>query len=306
MHVHQQRCGVSSCEAPTHDRICPTHRDELASLLRSIATGGVLRVRIHKDWDPVARKHIAREPEYDRAPGLWEELETTLTRQAKMGRNSIPVRGTGEKGTPFHEAASDVRKQATATIRHWKAVFASANTHLSTGPTSPAAVCSWLASFPALLAQLADAVAMHADFLALAHHKHGTIPRVIDRAPDRLYLGICSGRTEDGDMCTEDVYAIEGYTHVSCRACNTTHEVAVRREKLRAAMEHVEATAVDCSRMADMWGTPVTTDRIRKWKQRGQLIPRSQDENGHPKYLMRDVFDLAAAGPKTAKDGAAA
>lgn len=306
MHVHQQRCGVSSCETPTHDRICPTHRDELASLLRSIATGGVLRVRIHKDWDPIARVHIAREPEYDRAPGLWEELETTLTRQAKMGRSGIKVRSNSHSEVSFHEDASTVKAEAMRTIRHWKAVFTAANRHLSTGPTHLPAVCTWLAGFPALLAGLTDAAVMHADLLALAHYKHGSIPRVIDRGPDRVYLGICSGRTEDGDMCTEDVYAIEGYTHVSCRACNTTHEVAVRREKLRAAMEHVEATAVDCSRMADMWGTPVTTDRIRKWKQRGQLIPRSQDENGHPKYLMRDVFDLAAAGPKTAKDGAAA
>jgi hypothetical protein len=299
-------CGVSQCGRPTQDVICSTHLHELVDALKAIATGGVHRVRIHKDWDPINRRHIEREPEYEYLPGLWEDLETTLTRQGKMGRSSVKVHGSGERGAPFHEAASDVKAMTLRAVRHWKAVFTAANPHLSAGPTETAAVCDWLAGFPALLAQLVDAANMHGDFVALAgtrEHPHGAIQHVIDRGPDRVYLGICSAPT-DTYPCSEDVYAIEGHEWAVCRGCRTEHNVAQRREALRAAMEDVRATAADCSRMADLYGTAVTRERIRKWKQRGQLVQRGTDEFGRPKYRMGDIFDLAAG--KTSKEREAA
>lgn len=287
-------CGVSQCGKPAQDNICPSCTAELVAALKAIATGGVQRVRIHRDWDPETSGYVKRE-EVDYLPGLWEDLETTLTRQAKMGGAGIKVMGSGESPTVFHEGASEVKTMAFAAIRHWKARFAHENPHLAAGPEAPADVCGWLASFPALLASLADAAAMHDDFLALAHPKYGSIQRVIDRAPDRMFLGICSAPVEGEPYpCGEDVYAWKGDMVTTCRVCRTHHDVEVRRDIMRAALERVDATAVDCSRLSATFDVDVSVDRIRQWKKRDQITVRGHDDRGRPLYRMRDVLNLAA------------
>lgn len=291
-----QVCGVSGCGRPTQDIICSDCGGDLVHALKIIATGGVHRIRHHRDWDPAAGRNVTREV-IDYHPGLWEDLETTLTRQAKLGSGRIVVKGEGETPVAFHEAASQVKGEVTDAVRYWAAAFAWANPHLAIGPSSIPDVCHWLAGFPALLAQLAAAPLMHGNFIALAGTKQkptGAMQRVIDRAPDRLYLGVCGAWIEGYDYpCTADVYALGDRDWGVCQWCRTEHNVVERRAGLRAALEDEIATAVECSRLTGIFGPEVSVELIRKWKQRGKLTPESYTPRGRPRYLMRHVLDLA-------------
>jgi hypothetical protein len=293
-------CGVSSCDYTTQDVICPESTGELVAALKAIATGGVHRIRYHRDWDMQAGQWCTKEV-VEHHPGLWEDLETTLTRQAKTGPTNPPVRGKGETPLPYHEAASEVKTQLVRAVRHWKAVFMAANPHLLDPGTSVPQVCAWLAGFPALLASLTDAPGMHSDFQALAG-KHGQIQRVINIAPDRVFLGICSAWVEGFDYpCTAEVYALEGRDWAVCAWCKTEHNVSERRGKMLEQVGREVVNSVSASRLLASFGIKVPSPTIRSWTQRRnvrgkwiepRLFPHSNDKLGKPLYLVADVHRL--------------
>lgn len=309
-------CGVSACDYTTQDTICPSCTADLVDLLKAIATGEVHRVRVHRDWDLEAGQWCTKEVvEYH--PGLWEDLETTLTRQGKVGPTNLPVRGKGETPLPFHEAASEVKTEVLRTVRHWKAVFLAANHHLTApGPAVPAS-CTWLARYPSLLASLPDASNMLGDFQHLAG-RHGAIQQVINRAPDRIYLGICSAPVEGEEFpCGNDVFALKGRDWAVCSVCKTEHEVAARRDRLLEAVGREVVNSVRASRLLASFGIRVPSPTIRSWTQRrtvrGRVIEPTlfphawtKDEKPKPLYLVNDVLDLWQTSMEKKTNGKAA
>lgn len=297
-------CGVSACDYTTQDVICTACTGELVAMLRAIATGGVRRVRIHRDWDPIRKVHIERPPVTEYHPGMWEDLETTLTRQAKVGPVNLPVRGKGESPLPFHEAASEVKTEVLRTVRHWKAVFLAANQHLMAPTSSVPASCTWLARFPSLLAALPDAPNMLGDFQRLAG-RHGAIQQVINGAPDRVFLGICSAWVEGYDFpCSAEVYALKGRDWAVCTWCKTEHNVQERRGKMLEQIGREVVNSVRASRLLASFGIKVPSPTIRSWTQRRnvrgkviepRLFPHAFDELGKPLYLVSDVHRLYVA-----------
>jgi hypothetical protein len=293
-------CGVSACDYTTQDTICPSCTADLVAMLRAIAQGGVHRIRVHRDWDPIRRVHIKRPPVTEHHPGLWEDLETTLTRQGKVGPINLPVRGKGETPLPFHEAASEVKTEVLRTVRHWKAVFLAANQHLAAPASAVPASCTWLARYPSLLAALPDAPNMLGDFQRLAG-RHGMIQQVINRAPDRIYLGICSAPVEGEEFpCGNDVFALQGRDWAVCSVCKTEHEVASRRDRLLEAVGREVVNSVRASRLLASFGIRVPSPTIRSWTQRRnvrgkwiepRLFPHSKDELGRPLYLVQHILD---------------
>jgi hypothetical protein len=285
MHHH---CGVSRCDLTTQDVLCPTHRDALVAALKAIATGGVQRIRHHRDWNPATREYATRE-EVDYYPGLWEDLETTLTRQDKIGAGQVRVRGKGDSPAAFHERASTVKADVTRAVSHWAATFAVDNPHLQARTGTLPATCAWMASFPSLLATHPESPAMLSTFTALVRH----ITHVIDRAPDRVYLGICSAPTEEFP-CAEDVWGLEGNDFAVCRSCGAQHDVQARQAALLEAVRHQDATPTEIDRsFAGYVGMKINASSIRTWARAGEIHPTGHTEDGYPRYNVGVVFDHA-------------
>src|SRR5437764_9581293 len=164
-------CGVSQCGAPTQDRICRTHLNDLVTVLRHFAGGDA---------------------------NLLVELETTATRQATLGSPvGVKTRGGGEKPVLFHESAStllgDIRRELLA----WGALAADTWTHLQRRDRGPRDIAAWLAGVPGLLAGLEGVEVMHARMTAFERRAW----RMVDAPRRHVYLGNCATELGDGSEC---------------------------------------------------------------------------------------------------------
>lgn len=275
-------CAVSHCGKPTDEILCGSCVDDLTSDLRAII------------GDPST-------------PGLWADLEVTLTKQTNMGK---PIRVATRSGSPtlFHEGASDARRQLEATVWYWVYLFADANQHLSFDPFQATVVeaCSWLVSFPGLLAQLDTAGDMVGDFKAAV--KNGL--RIVDRQPARVYLGVCASKQEVG-TCQFQLYADRGQATGDCPVCGTAWFADDRRRALirRVFGDSVTATATDASRLLAQLGMEVGASTIRKaamtrivkGEVRGpRLKTAGEDKRGHATYLVEDILKLFVWAEKKA------
>lgn len=145
------------------------------------------------------------------------------------------------------------------------------------------------------------------------------VRRVVDRRPDRQYLGVCSEpiRTEAVldehgqelpevlviERCDADLYAIDGRPTVDCRACGARHHVEHRRKVLLDAVDDQLGTASEIARaLAAYADVELKVERVRKWYSRGQIAqypPRDGDR--WPRYRVGDVRELI--DPTTRKAG---
>jgi len=73
-----------------------------------------------------------------------------------------------------------------------------------------------------------------------------------------------------------------------------------RREwLLEAAEDRLERAAHIAQAVTDL-GSPISADRIRKWAERGRLVPHATDGRGRPLYRVGDVTELLRNEPRKA------
>ncbi len=119
----------------------------------------------------------------------------------------------------------------------------------------------------------------------------------IDLPADRAYVGRCGAEydTEDGPAyCSRDLYVRPKAKTATCPTCHTEHDVPARRQWLLDAVDDVLVTSRELSRILTLYGEAVTQDRLRKWRQRGQLVAHSTSPEGEPLYLVREVRQVVA------------
>jgi hypothetical protein len=131
----------------------------------------------------------------------------------------------------------------------------------------------------------------------LAHHRDAEaafdelehicalVDTMIDSRPASIYAGPC-------DVCRRDMYAKQDADVAECKLCNITFPMAERREKLLESVADQLETAANISAAVTDLGEPVTPEVIRKWAERGRLIPKGKDHRGRPMYRVGDVLDL--------------
>lgn len=251
-------------------------------------------------------------------PQLLAELETTITRQARVGSGD-GGRKSAETQVPFHARAG----QLGATLRNALVTWARhiAETRgVDVQPRRPiygpyhvlcphdsCATIQRLAEQPEGLASVW--MLHHVDWLR--HRREVTeafaelvslqrrVQHVIDRAPALWYCGPC-------DICAADLYARPGAAVVQCRAprCSFHTDVTTRRDWLLRAAEDSLVNATDLARAVTALGQPVTPERVRKWAERGRLLSRGVEawrvtatgvQTYRPTYRVGDVLDLLAA-----------
>jgi hypothetical protein len=222
-------------------------------------------------------------------PGLVAELETTITRQARMAAHATG--GTTDAALPWNEAAS----RAHHRLRVALGSLVEACTRDGIGSTEP----THREPVPARvdLGYLASWLMVRVDPLAASPNARAlwdvsgvvrSCLRVIDRPPELIYAGPCR-------VCGSDLYAAPGAALVTCRDCGTPEDVEERRGFLLGRVHDQLATATEAARALTSLDMPITSDRIRQWRHRDRLVARGHNRAGHPLYRVGDVVDLLLA-----------
>ena len=287
-------CATPRCIRPAQAVICGDCLTEVVTSLRQLASGGTQRVRTHVRGLTPDEQIVTRY--VDRRPGLLADLEDSITRQAVHGTGSGGGGRLSEKPVPFHEAASNLGHAVRNSLTTWARVLLDQNRHLQLRDITSAGIAEWLARFPGLLAMLPCAGQLVDEVIQLRRQ----VRAMVDRAPDRVYLGICSAIDQgSGAECPEDVYGLPGRATVKCRTCGTEHDMADRRETIKNAVDDQLATAMEISRAMPTWyGTEISANTIRWWAHIGKLDKHPHhphDVRERPRYRIGDVIELAMA-----------
>lgn len=215
-------------------------------------------------------------------PGLVDELETTVTRQDRLGARGGGARGS-ETPLPFNGAASDARTTLRDILGLWcRDVADRSGAALPTAKVAPqvtSAAAEWLLDH-------LRAVAHHPAAGDLYDEVTDAIwqaVRAIDRPPDTVFAGPCG--------CGALLYALLGRSTVTCRECAAVHNVADCWDWMRRAPSWLayEGTSADVSMVLAWAGVQVSGGTIRKWAHRGKLARWGR------RYRVGDVVAVAAA-----------
>ncbi|WP_410676684.1 hypothetical protein [Amycolatopsis sp. cmx-4-68] len=297
--------NVCSCGKPAHATLCTECTREVVTHLRTLATGGVLRIRVHQkrvhvpavlddagETTAAATVRVEQEFRTDSRPGLYELLIDTLARRDHTGNDSIgAVAGASKYEVDFHGKAAELKDTIDELIITWTADVAARNGRPITATTVRGAA-AWLAAEPKLIAAHPDA----AKFADQLHKVVRSAWKVIDRAPDKVFLGQCGG---DQLPCEEDVYALPGQPVVQCRACGAIWDVAERRDFLLSKVDEQLATPPEITRALAELGLNITVDVIYGHIHRGHLTrhpPHPLDARARPRYRVGDVRDILNTG----------
>lgn len=218
-------------------------------------------------------------------PELAEELETTRTKQDRIGNPTDP-RGGSHVPLGYRPTAAEVGAVLHQTLAVWARELAAATgAPLADGPAEhPVMLAAWLAEnceaarHLSLAGQLADEVS----------YAVRVTRRAIDRPVDRVYVGPC-------DECSADLYALPHANTVECRECAATYGVVDRRAWLLASLrEHLATAAEIAAGMGELYGQAVNRKTINVWHHRGRLVEHACTRTGWPLFRIGDVLDLAS------------
>lgn len=111
--------------------------------------------------------------------------------------------------------------------------------------------------------------------------------RLIDRHPERQYLGPCSA-CDDGRL-----YARPGGAMATCESCDTSLDATAVRTRLLAELEDRLCTAAEIARLSTYLGLKAGRDQVRnrinQWHSRGRISSESvlADE---PAFRFGDIY----------------
>ncbi|UUV34396.1 hypothetical protein NQK81_13375 [Amycolatopsis roodepoortensis] len=305
--------NLCRCGKPARDStLCPDCVRQVVTDLRALATGGVLRIRVHQKRIPVpavvtllpvaevvtpATFRVVDELHTDTRPSLYELLVDTLVRRDHTGSDSIgAVSGAAAFEVDFHAAASELKAAIDGVIRTW-AVDVAERHGRELPARSVRKAAAWLAANPALLAAHPDA----GDFADQITKLTRSALRVIDRDPEKVYLGQCGAKVivdKAIGSCEADIYAPPGRPVVQCRKCGAIWDVPERREFLLAAVDDQLATPPEISKALTRLGREVTESMIYGYVHRGRLNPHPphpHDSRGRARYRVGDVRAIVDA-----------
>lgn len=237
-------------------------------------------------------------------PWLVRQLDLVLSRQTRTGTGGGAR--SAETALPYAPHASEAGRVLTSTLTAWvdellpadphrigplcdRCAHASCRTMRPLVDRTANSCAVWLRARVDRIARSPVAEDLQDEILAAV----GAAQRVVDRPPDRRYVGQC-GADLDGDDCETDLYAQAGAAVVTCPTCGTGWDVRWRRERLLDAAEDTLATAADLARALTGLGHEVTPEMIRGYAHREQILAHGRDGRGRPTYRLGDVADAVA------------
>lgn len=257
-------CTVAGCNQPVRDSlVCQSCADALAEALGDV-------------------------------PALAGELETTITRQSRLGTGGR----SSNRPLVFAWDPSVMRNALRNTLTTWTRVLHDTHGGELPADTIPAvarwllARVDWLRAHPAA-AEAVDEITACVD----------DCRRAVDRPPELWYAGRCGYIGDEQRMiqavygepatpCEADLYATPGAGIIQCPRCKATYNVEQRRTWLLDAVDDTRAHAELIARALSRLGQPVTSAMIRGYAHRGRLVPHGVDHHGRPTYCVGDVRRL--------------
>ncbi|GAA4707356.1 hypothetical protein APR04_003789 [Promicromonospora umidemergens] len=229
------------------------------------------------------------------ASSLLNALEDAHIKGQRFSTGSTSAGVLDEAPVPFNRLASEARTElltaltsAADRIAEERKMFQAFNSDRALGPWLARQV-PWLRAHP----EGAERVEYLLDVLYRA-------ARVVDRPPDRVYLGRCVGRVVPGgdpvEPCTEELYAVPTRPEFSCPRCGWIYQLAERRAHLLGMTTGLQLGATDCARALAGLGLDITASRVRVWASRHLIKPVEDGDGnpvrrrGHAVYLVADVL----------------
>lgn len=221
---------------------------------------------------------------------LVDELNTTISRQDKLGSASVGFISNGgdERPLPINIGAMDSGLLLRDRLSSWARMLWEENAprdgdgdpgHADVEP-GIVSVSRWLMRHPTWIAlcpavdELFDEVM---ETIRLAW-------RAVDTAPGKVYIGQCSTLQEDwwmgeheerpegpDPMCTEELYAQEGDWEKRCPVCATIHDVTDRKVVMNGAVDHQYVPEEILLSIANGRGENVTRPMLRSLRRRKRI-----------------------------------
>lgn len=279
MHATRTECLADRCNRPTETFLCTACTAEVVTALRELA--------------------FSTNRNGDRRPGLLADLQDTRLRRDKVASASVGSTGGRETPLPFHLAAAELVDVARNTISTWARDLAESNPHLVLDADGITEAAEWMSRYPSLIAMHPAAGELHDEIT----HLVAEIRRMIDRAPDRIYLGVCGHildpqSAEHGTetiRCAERVFGAPEDTTVRCRACDTEHDAHKRWLSIQDRVRDSLATAAEISgAIAKLYGRQINVKTVRTWAMRGAIETHGTNSAGEPMHLVSEVLDRAS------------
>lgn len=219
-------------------------------------------------------------------PGLFHELDTTITRQTRyttpMGRR----RGGNETPLPFNPHASEVAHVTKMTLLIHVDDIAHIRGHAV--PQTPHEIEHYLRDAAAWLTRHPDGPQRIDEITAALREAR----RAIDRPAERHYIGTCGALIEiDGvpQNCPQPLYT--AYDTTECPRCGTiANTLDHQLETLKRLKDHL-MPATDAAQIFTQCGHPVKADTIRKWRTRGHITNHGDNAKGQPLYQIGQILD---------------
>jgi Lon protease-like protein len=268
-------CSVEGCEIPTQDYLCTGCMTELATMFRELAS--------------------STNDRGEQRPGLLADLDDTVFRLDNVRAPSTGPSGKGdEQPLLIREDASDLKHEVRNIISTWSRLFAETHSHLTPTYTTHEQAAEWMAEFPLLLAMHPAAGEMFGEIRDASRR----IRRMIDQAPERVFLGTC-GVVIEGEECKDGVYAIGNRSTGRCRTCGAEFSTDERREWMSTELEDQLAIPAQLTTLVSSVGAEIGSATIRQWVRRGKLRQAldedgepTVDDNGRAMYRLGDVLDI--------------
>lgn len=219
-------------------------------------------------------------------PWLDVELEVTITRQKGATYDGSNTAGA-ETPTPVHWAAAEVRQHLHGLLVSWIRMCAEEGVRSTDHrPGLPednlTAMARWLLwRVDGLQLHEAGSDAVDEITSAVAH-----CHRLIDRPPERRYIGPCR-------VCERDMYALTLGTNVTCDGCGATFSVEALRQWMNAQIAGRLVTAHEGAMLLSRFGLETKQGTIDKWRERKRLAEHSHNAKGHRLYLWDELLTLA-------------
>jgi hypothetical protein len=211
-------------------------------------------------------------------PGLLVDLDTAMSKQARIGSGSGGGLANERDGMGF--GAMQAHDDLANCLVFWAADVTQKHQAVYANTMRPSA-----AAAAALLASINE-IRRHPAIEELLPGIIGGIDearRTIDRPAEREYLGTCLV-----DECRAEVWARLGTKQTACRECGITHDVAERRQWLLDEARPMVVTAKEASVwIGEIGGQTVSETNIRNWVGRGKIPLR-------PGLSTQRQFELGA------------
>ncbi|MGZ4517274.1 MAG: hypothetical protein ACXVXN_05030 [Mycobacteriaceae bacterium] len=236
---------------------------------------------------------------------LADELQTQITRQTNTGSQTFGSRSR-ETPLPYNPAASAVASQYRAILVSWALMVSEER-----GTTLPADTLAGIGVY--LLGSLEWIRHHPAAHDALTEIREATndARRVIDRIPERLYVGPCdpSGEHHSSEEwpedlagpCRTDLYAHVGAKFATCPRCTLSWHVADRREYLLDQAQDSLVTAGELSQFLVIFGEAIRRKRVYQWEERGIVVSHGVNANGDRLYRVSEVAEALTRMTTTRK-----